>query len=271
VWDPVAGAYDATRLRFLNLPVLKCHQLYGVTASLKHHVGTMTTALLTNTHLAVASGGLGVFLAQVRMPDLNILDCIYVLARPGQGPACTYPEATKTDRLVASRDPVALDLWAVSNILVPTMVANGYTAYPHQDPANATGDFRRYFDATVARLIGAGIPVTSDPAYIRAHVYGDTGVGVDAPLDLAGPHPNPFTSTTRIRFVAARTGAARLDVYDLAGRLRRSIHASVQRGAEQEMEWDGSAQDGRPLSAGTYYYRLTGAGMPAAGKMTLVR
>jgi hypothetical protein len=71
--------------------------------------------------------------------------------------------------------------------------------------------------------------------------------------------------------VSGRSGEARLDVYDLGGRLRRSIRSAVKRGATLEIPWDGSDDDGRPLSAGTYYYRLTGAGAPAAGRVTLVR
>lgn len=270
VWDPAAGTYDDTRLRFFNLPVLKCHSIYGVTASLKHHVGTMTTALGTNTHAAVASGGLGSFLSQVRMPDLNILDCIYILADPNAGPACSYGQATRADQLAASRDPVALDLWADANILVPAMVANGFTAFPRQDPADSNSVFRRYLDRTAARLIAAGIPVTNDPARITAHVWSGVGVDRERNATRAGAYPNPFASTTSIRFVPRRSGIARLDVYDLTGRLQRSVHASVREGAAQEIRWDGRDERGQRLRAGTYYYRVSGAGSQASGRATLL-
>jgi hypothetical protein len=271
VWDPVAGVYDSTRLRFLNLPVLKTHGAYGVTGAVKHHVGSMTTGLGTNTHGAVGSGGIGAFLAEVRRPDLNILDCIYVLADPDQGPASGYADATWTDELVASRDPVALDVWAVANVLVPAMLANGHTGYPMQDPFDAGSTFRRYLDLTADRLAGAGIPVTNDLTHVLVHLCGATAVGGDTTMRLMGTYPNPFKTTTTIRFVSGRTGEARLDIYDLSGRLCRTIRSDAQRGAVHEMPWDGSDDSGRPLSAGAYYYRLTGAGAPAAGKVTRVR
>jgi hypothetical protein len=204
------------------------------------------------------------------MPDLNILDCIYVLADPTRGPACLYAEATRTDKLVASRDPVALDRWAVANILVPALIVNGFTDYPMQDPDDPESDFRRYLDRTAAALIGAGIPVTNDPARIVAHLFGGTGVDGDTSKAL-GVYPNPFGTTTSIRFVAARTGSARLEVFDLSGRLRRSIVEGVQGGAPHEIRWDGTDGSGRPLRAGTYCYRLTGVGALQTGKMTLVR
>ncbi len=270
IWDPGTGAWDDTRLRFLNVPVLKCHGAYGVTAALKHHVGTMTTDLGTNTHAAVGTGGIGVFLSQVRMPDLNILDCLYVLADPTRGPASLYTWATHTGQIVASRDPVALDMWATTNILVPAMVANGHPNYPMQDPADPSSTFRRYLDLTADRILAAGIPVTNDLAHITAHVCSTVDVPRDSLARSATAYPNPFRSTTSIRFVAERGGDATLEVFDLGGRLRRSIHTSVARGAAHEIRWDGADQAGRPVSAGAYYYRLSGAGGPMRGRVTRV-
>jgi len=91
------------------------------------------------------------------MPDLNILDCIYILARPSYGPWCTYAEATQINWLLAGVDPVALDLWATINLLVPTIIENGYTNYPMQDPFEPSSIFRTYLDATTQVLLASGI------------------------------------------------------------------------------------------------------------------
>jgi hypothetical protein len=172
LWDSGTGSYDDSRLTFLNVPILKCHSGTAVTACLKHHVGTMTTALGTDTHGGVRRGGCGSFLAEVRMPDLNILDCIYILARPGSGPACSYASATRVDRLVAAVDPVALDIWAVKNILIPTIIENGYPQDDYrdtQDPDNPSSVFRTYLDRSMDELLRAGIDVTNDLAQITVH------------------------------------------------------------------------------------------------------
>ena len=34
--------------------------------------------------------------------------------------------ADRLDQLVASTDPIALDIWATSNILIPSFLANGF-------------------------------------------------------------------------------------------------------------------------------------------------
>jgi hypothetical protein len=274
IWNPGSGTYDNENLTFLNVPVLKCHgAVYGVTAATKHHVGTMTTLLNTGTHAAVRYGGLGSFLAEVRMPDLNILDCIYILANPSGGPWCTYAEATRVDKLVAGLDPVAMDMWATINILVPTILDNGYTSYPMQDPDNPSSIFRTYLDATMNALLSAGIDVTNDPSRIVALSNHDVGVEANVPPKPtpASAFPNPFVARSAIRFDATRTVHARLDLYDVSGRLVRTVRKTVSAGEGREITWNGCDDMGQRLPAGTYYWRLSGSGEPLSGKATLLR
>jgi hypothetical protein len=272
IWDSVGETYDNENITFLNVPVLKCHgAVYGVTAATKHHVGTMTTTLSTSTHSGVRYGALGSFLADVRMADLNILDCIYILAQPSNGPWCAYGDATRVDKLVAGVDPVAMDMWATINILVPTILDNGYTSYPKQDPEDPSSVFRIYLDATMNALLAAGIDVTNDPAQIVALENDAVGADVTAaPASVAVAFPNPFRTRTAIRFDSARSGEARLDVYDVRGRLVSSSRANVAAGPNREMGWDGRSDDGRRLAAGTYYWRLGGPGETRSGKVTLL-
>ena len=273
LWDPGSGTYDDSRLTFLNIPVLKCHgAVYGVTAATKHHVGTMTTSLSTSTHSGVRWGGLGKFLARVRRPDLNILDAIYILARPSAGPWCTYAEATRTDMLLAGTDPIALDWWATKNILVPTIQANGYTSWPMQDPDNPSSIFRLYLDAATQQLLAAGIPVTHDPAQIQVRSCGalDAGPLPTSALD-ARAFPNPTRSGATLLF-AAPGGSASVPVviHDVAGRRLRTLSAAPQSTGGCEAFWDGRDDSGRTCPPGTYYWRARGAGVDASGKITLV-
>lgn len=169
VWDSTSQSYDAARLVVINIPVLKTHSIYGVTGAVKNHMGVITQALSTDSHNGVGRGGLGSVLADVRMPDLTILDCIWVMARPGLGPSATYVQASRRDQLVASRDPVALDMWAVRNILIPQIEANGYTVeqYAAQNPDEPDSTFRRYLDRSMNELLLAGIATTNDPTSFR--------------------------------------------------------------------------------------------------------
>lgn len=280
VWDTTAGAYDDDRLTFISMPVLKCHSIYGVTAAVKHHMGSMTTALSTGAHAGVARGGCGSFLAEVRMPDLNVLDCINILARPGSGPYCAYEQATRVNRLVAGVDPVALDMWAVTNILVPTMISNGFPSYPAQDPSDPGSTFRTYLDRSMSELHAAGIPATNDLAHIEAHTYASTGVDPDPETGGSAPDirsrvvPNPFRARTMLA-LDGRTGTdVGVEIVDPTGRFVRSL-AQVQASADgATAEWDGRDDRGRPVAAGVYVYRFVDrqrGHVLASGRITLLR
>jgi hypothetical protein len=169
LWNPASG-YDRTHLKFINMPVLKSHHsTYGATASVKHYMGVVSRELSTNSHGAIANGILGAVIGEVRPADLNLLDAIWINANPTLGPSTPYASATRRDELAASQDPVALDLWAVKNILIPAFLANGFSPpwpSPSADPDDPTSAFRRYLDASMARIVAAGYNATNDPARI---------------------------------------------------------------------------------------------------------
>ena len=186
IWRAEDSTYEPDRLVVINLPVLKTHSIYGVTAAVKNHMGVVTTAFNTDSHSGVARGGLGSLMSEVRMPDLNILDCIWVLARPGSGPSATYSQSSFVNQLAASADPMALDVWTVKRILMPQIISNGYLpdSYEQQDPDNSSGKFRWYLDRSMNELLLAGLPCTSEPAAVSLHTW--TGDGDrDGDLDLA--------------------------------------------------------------------------------------
>jgi hypothetical protein len=170
-------------LKLINLPVLKSHHaVYGATASVKNFMGVVTTALSTNSHAALSSGNLGAVMADVGPPDLNLIDAIWINANPYSGPSTPYAGATRTDRLVASRDPVAADVWAVTNILIPGFAANGYVPpwpAPSADPTLPTGAFRNYLDRSMGFLLSAGIDVTNDPSRTDVVALGPPGEASD--------------------------------------------------------------------------------------------
>lgn len=90
-------------------------------------------------------------------------------------------------------------------------------------------------------------------------------------LRLDQNHPNPFNPATTITYEIARDGQVRLDVFDLGGRLVRTlVEGSRTKGAHQAT-WDGRDDEGRSLPSGTYICRMSTGGRTAGLKMTLVR
>ena len=192
-WEEATG-YDRQGLKFINVPVLKSHHAtYGATAMVKNYMGVVTGELSTNSHSAIQNGILGALLGVMQPADLNILDAIWINAHPNDGPWTSYAAATRMDRLVASVDPVAADLWAVKNILIPGFLANGYTPpwpYPSADPDDPTSQFRQYLDHSMNYLLAAGYDATNDLSQVDAIELGPPGEVSDPtgswyPLTLA--------------------------------------------------------------------------------------
>ncbi|MBZ0267122.1 T9SS type A sorting domain-containing protein [bacterium] len=94
------------------------------------------------------------------------------------------------------------------------------------------------------------------------------GAGVDAPV-VAAPlpfalhqnAPNPFGGDTRITFSLPERTRTSLRIYDVSGRLVRTlVDADVPAGAH-EFPWNGLDGGGSRVASGVYFYRLeSGAG-----------
>ena len=196
IWDPGSSTYDRDALKYINLPVLKSHgAVYGATACVKNYVGTATVYLDTYTHESTRYGILGAILAEIQPADLNLLDCIWVNGHPEEGPQTTYELASRRDELVASTDPVAADIWAVTNILIPAFLDNLYVPPwpdPSADPEDPDGDFREYLDNSMSELLDAGYSVTNDLAQIDTFFWNGDG-DFDGDSDVEADDADQFS------------------------------------------------------------------------------
>jgi len=101
-----------------------------------------------------------------------------------------------------------------------------------------------------------------------------TTTGVDAlprAFALHGAVPNPFNPQTMVRFSLPSDQFARLDIYDVQGRLVRSLVSGVRPAGPNEVRWDGADARGRGVASGTYFARLQAGGQQAVTSLTLVR
>ena len=72
-------------------------------------------------------------------------------------------------------------------------------------------------------------------------------------------YPNPFNPRTTLRFHAAQAGPVQLSVYDVAGRLVRSIDGRADAAGWQELTWDGRTNRGDAAPSGAYVLRARSA------------
>ena len=85
--------------------------------------------------------------------------------------------------------------------------------------------------------------------------------------------PNPFgpTAATSIRYELARTSLVKLEVYDIRGRLVRTLHDATEAAGAHHAKWDGLDAGGRPAPSGLYFCRLCAGDFRATQPMVLVR
>ena len=175
IWDPEHRTYDSDRLVLINMPVLKPHSIYGVTACIKHYMGVTSDRLTgtagTSAHYTVGTGGMGTEIAETRFPTLNIVDAIWVSLTPGRGPRVYYGDATRVDVIAASTDPIALDYWSAKHILMQGAPEAQQRAVSSFDPDNdATGSFAHWLRLSMDELVAAGYRATVDEARMSVYV-----------------------------------------------------------------------------------------------------
>ncbi len=136
--------------------------------------------------------------------------------------------------------------------------------------------------AGIADLLAPQIAWLGDPADPFApwrYPCVDTGVGPEPFPHPTGPvtrlqaaHPNPFHRYATIGFTTADRRRAELTVYDVAGRLVRTLFDGVTGPGPRDIVWDGLDQAGRRVEGGVYWVQLrTSSGYGSSKRVLILR
>jgi len=127
-----------------------------------------------------------------------------------------------------------------------------------------------YYYRIFAVDAGALVSVASDTVDVTIE---QTGVEDDlfvASVSLI--RPNPFTSETSVRYTVPTGGSVTgIRLYDIRGRLVRTLEGGSRPGGEFEAAWDGRDDSGRRLPAGVYFCRVEIGEWNETRKMVLIR
>ncbi len=89
---------------------------------------------------------------------------------------------------------------------------------------------------------------------------------------LEANYPNPFNAGTTISYTLPQSGRVRVAVYDLQGRLVRTLSDQPQAAGRHTLTWHGDGEGGRSLSSGVYLCRVEAeGGYSASQKMVMVK
>jgi len=193
-------------------------------------------------------------------------------------------------------------------ILPPVMVADRWycielmidTGTPTNDPANADGILNFWIDGvdygpwddlwfrtsedlkltilwlnifhhaehSVAGLLFDEVVVSTS----RIGCSEESSVPHQASTFLYPAYPNPFNPSTTIAFETTGQTAVLLRVYDMSGRLIKTLVEETFATAERrEVVWHGRDNSGRPVASGTYYYRLESGDFSKTMQLVLLK
>lgn len=233
----------------IDIPALKSHSDGNnqITVALKNHYGSCSPASLcgdipgmltlngdpnvkNKTGLVITDGLRGTYEGGPSTPPMTWSN---------------YTEGTPNTLLITT-DPVTNDYWA-RDMINAQRDADGYAEKPCPWVETASGD---------PYTIGV-----SDPGDMNVIQINPEGTGVESGIPagaafLSPNEPNPFHGSTRLRFRLDRPGHATLKIYEVSGRLVRTLGETTYPGGMSELSWDGRDSRGRQVSAGVYLARL---------------
>ncbi len=89
-------------------------------------------------------------------------------------------------------------------------------------------------------------------------------------LQLAN-HPNPFNPSTTITFTLPQAGPVKLQIFNLAGQLVRTLVAETLPAGTHQARWDGTVEGGGRAASGLYLSRIETAHAVAESKLLLAK
>lgn len=211
---------------------------------------------LLGDHLYVANGLYGMSVVDVSDPSQPSL--VGTVDLPGYvtSVACNWPYAY----LVAMEfieEPGGVLVVDISNPAAPVHVAG--SELPGDAEAVSVDGSLVYVGSRWKGVMiflhdtTSDVPMSSSPAaYLRNH-------------------PNPFNPRTLITFEVPVSAHVQVSVYDLAGRLVRTLVDEMKPTGTHEVSWDGLDSHGRPVSSGVYLGRMNAGGNGYGCTMVLTR
>ncbi len=83
--------------------------------------------------------------------------------------------------------------------------------------------------------------------------------------------PNPFNPTTVIHYGLPRAADVKVEIYNVAGKLVRTLVDGKQDAGFRSVVWDGTSDDGRTVASGVYMYRLQAGDDVVQRRMVLLK
>jgi aminopeptidase N len=172
------------------------------------------------------------------------------------------------------------------NVYIRQVQSMSYPTYkmPIRIRINTTGAVESYTVWDSLRTQAFVLEVADEPTAVipdpKDKILGDftevMGSGIRGDLStgktlLCQNTPNPFAASTAIRFELARPQRIALRVFDIEGRMVRTLKMGRLPAGEHRVVWDGTDDLGTSVAPGVYFYRLVSPDGIKIKRMVLLR
>ena len=132
---------------------------------------------------------------------------------------------------------------------------------------NGVNEILACFSKDDLRTLFASLPPGSNPG-VAITIEGDLVSGgsfsIDTTHDVVGTNktfsalasPNPLNPSTKLEFKLSQAGTVKVQVYDLHGRLVKTLQDGSMQAGYNTVTWDGSTANGSRVASGMYYFRV---------------
>ncbi|NIV15479.1 MAG: T9SS type A sorting domain-containing protein [Aliifodinibius sp.] len=195
---------------------------------------------------------------------------------PNAGDRLFMKITLRNDGAVATAENVAAFLSSPNSCVTITASNNNYGNIAPGANATIAGHYMIRFDNSCGT--NTTIPIDLEISS-NSYVYWNDSfsitldpVGIPANSDklpdkfaLYQNYPNPFNPATAIQFALPGTEHVKLQIYNMAGQLIKTLINKKLQAGYHEAIWDGREQNGTKVASGIYFYKFT------AGSFTKVR
>ncbi len=137
--------------------------------------------------------------------------------------------------------------------MMDSLLPSGYYAPGVHDRANLMQNIMDYFG--------------KNPTANATDVPGDGGFR----NMLSHASPNPFNPVTKIAYSISEAGPVTIEVYNVAGRVVRTLLNNELDPGSGYVMWNGTDDSGEKCASGVYFYRIQAPGFAASNKMVMLK
>ena len=88
---------------------------------------------------------------------------------------------------------------------------------------------------------------------------------------LSNAYPNPFNPITTLKYELPKDSFVDVTVYDLLGNVVNNLVNTNQSSGYKSVQWDATNNQGEPVSAGVYLYKIQAGNFSQTKKMILLK